>query len=226
MNLYIDIETVPTQRADIRQSIAENITAPAQYKKPESIQKWLEENREYEADAKWRKTALSGTFGEILCVCWAIDDAEPNGIIRTLEETESGLLFRVMSAIDADRTDIHGNPRRPTWVGHFLTNFDLRFLWQRCVVNGVRPNIAIPYNAKPWGDDVFDTGLEWVGLRGNGGSLDSICKAMRYEGKGDIDGSKVWDYVLAGRYEEILEYCKDDVVKTRLLHKRMTFQAD
>jgi hypothetical protein len=35
----------------------------------------------------------------------------------------------------------------------------------------------------------------------------------------------VWDYVQAGRYYEVCEYCESDVAATREVWKRMTFQG-
>jgi predicted PolB exonuclease-like 3'-5' exonuclease len=43
--------------------------------------------------------------------------------------------------------------------------------------------------------------------------------------KGDLDGSKVWQYVQDGRHEEVAAYCRRDVEATRQVHRRMTFQT-
>ena len=40
MNLYIDIETLPTDRDDVREYIAATVSAPAQMKKAETIAAW------------------------------------------------------------------------------------------------------------------------------------------------------------------------------------------
>ena len=45
-NIYFDIETIPTQSDNIKNYIQSNLTAPASYKKPESISAWIEENKE------------------------------------------------------------------------------------------------------------------------------------------------------------------------------------
>ena len=63
----------------------------------------------------------------------------------------------------------------------------------------------------------------WAGA-GNRISLDKLCKALGLPGKADdIDGSKVWDFVKAGRIAEVAEYCKDDVRKARACHERIVF---
>jgi predicted PolB exonuclease-like 3'-5' exonuclease len=63
----------------------------------------------------------------------------------------------------------------------------------------------------------------WAGAR-NRVSLDKLCKAFGIETpKGGIDGSKVWDYVKAGKIDEVAAYCARDVEATRKVYKRLTF---
>ena len=111
------------------------------------------------------------------------------------------------------------------WIGHYITGFDLRFLWQRCVVNEVKPTVDIPYDAKPWGDKVFDTKVAWSGSGQYSGksSLNALCNGFGFAGKGDLDGSKIFDAWLDGRYAEIAEYNKDDVNKCRLIYRKLNF---
>lgn len=225
MNLYIDIETIPSQQQWVKEAIAKTITPPANYKKAESIAKWLDENREAATDDKWRKTSFDGSLGEIVAIGWAVNDGETKDVRRGLDESEAVLLDEFFLSLQIDLTDRQSVIHEPTWIGHYITGFDLRFLWQRCVLNNIPPSIQIPYDAKPWDRRVFDTKIAWAGMQSTGyGSLDMVSKIMGYPGKGDIDGSKVWDYVKAGRIAEVAEYCKDDVEKCRALHKRMTFQ--
>ena len=62
-----------------------------------------------------------------------------------------------------------------------------------------------------------------MGRCGNRISLDKLCKALGLPGKGEIDGSKVWDYVRDGRIAEVADYCADDVRKVWAVYQRMTF---
>ena len=64
--------------------------------------------------------------------------------------------------------------------------------------------------------------MQWAGV-GNRVSLDKLCKALGLPGKGEIDGSKVWDYVRDGRIAEVADYCADDVRKVWAVYRRMTF---
>lgn len=222
MNLFIDIETIPSQKPDAKDGIV--IEAPGNYKKPESITKWLDENSESEADKVYQKFGLDGALGEIICIGYAFDDEEPKIIGRQTDASEATMLIDFFKMLYDKKFAKQGQPESFTWVGHYITGFDLRFIWQRCVANNVKPLVNIPYKAKPWDNDVFDTMSEWTGIKKTGiGKLDAICKALGHEGKGDIDGSQVWEYIKAGRYDEIFNYCKDDVELTRFLYRKMTF---
>lgn len=227
MNLYIDIETIPSQQGWIKTELAKTITAPANYKKPESIANWHKENGAKALEDKWLKTSFDGSLGELVCIGWSINDDEPQVVYRDICDPEGEMLRDFFQRLKIGLTDKQKAFHEPTWIGHYITGFDLRFLWQRCVLNGVAPSVSIPYNAKPWDRAVFDTCIEWAGLQPGGTkSLDMVSKLMGYPGKGDIDGSKVWEYVKAGKIEEVAEYCRnEDVRKCRELHKRMTFQA-
>jgi hypothetical protein len=119
--------------------------------------------------------------------------------------------------------------RRPVFIGHNLVGFDLRFLYQRSVMLGIRPPVWLPINAKPWDDSVFDTMTAWAGF-GNRVSLDKLCRAFGIAAKGseigeEIDGSKVYDFVKAGRIKDVAKYCAADVERTRQVHRRLTFQS-
>lgn len=217
IELCIDIETIPGQAEWIKEEARGKVSAPGNYKKPESIAQWMEENAESVADEIWRKTALDGSRGELLVFGFAVDVDEQASFYRAIDGSEGDLLQNIYDALAKIGP-------KPLWIGHNITGFDLRFLWQRSVINGVKPSIQLPYDAKPWDDRVFDTMYEWAGLNGQGRkSLDAVCKALGIEGKGDIDGSKVWNYAKEGKIHEISEYCKDDVNKTMQIYKRMTF---
>lgn len=220
MLITLDIETCPCQNPAVREEIRAGIKAPAQYKKADSIAQWLKENADAETEALWRKTSFDGAHGHIAVIGLAFDDEAPIALFsEDWHADEDAILKQAFQLIDW-RLQEHPN-ERPRFVGHNLVEFDLRFMFQRCVVLGVKPSRHIPFAAKPWDDCVYDTMQKWGAKAG--GSLDKICRALGLGGKGDIDGSKVWDYVRDGRIAEVAEYCRRDVAMTRALYKRMNF---
>lgn len=221
MLITLDIETCPSQSPELKAEFLANVKAPAQYKKPESIAEWLKENAEAEADAAWRRTSFDGAYGHVCVIGLALDDQEPVAMYEDdWHANEASVLRRAFDWID--RACAAQPNVRPVFVGHNLVEFDLRFLFQRAVVLGVKPSRHIPFSAKPWDDSVFDTMARWAGVKDRV-KLDKLAKACGLEGKGDIDGSMVWDYVRDGRIAEIAEYCRHDVALARDIYKRMTF---
>jgi hypothetical protein len=219
--IYIDIETCPAQNEALRAEFLANVKAPAQYKKPESIAEWLKENAEAEAEAAWRKTSFDGAYGHVCVIGLAVDEHPPIALYDGDWHASEALILREAFTWIDNTCDIHPNVR-PVFVGHNLIEFDMRFLFQRAVVLGVKPSRHIPFSAKPWDDNVFDTMARWAGLKDRV-KLDKLAKAFGLEGKGDIDGSMVWDYVRDGRIDEIAAYCSNDVALARAIYKRMTF---
>jgi len=224
MNIFIDLETCPSQDPDVRAQIAASITAPGNYSKPESISKWEAENKPALVEEAWRKTAFDGALGHICVAGIAIDDEEPEALyadewLRDERSVIASLFNRIKDASSGNR--------RLTFIGHNLVEFDLRFLFQRAVVLGIRPPAIIPFKAKPWDDTVFDTMSTWSGLKDRV-SLDKLCRVLGIAAKGteigeEIDGSKVWEFVKAGRIADVATYCKGDIERTRHVYKRMTF---
>ncbi|WP_443092504.1 ribonuclease H-like domain-containing protein [Basfia succiniciproducens] len=212
MKIYIDIETIPTQNPDYQNYVCENLKAPGNYKNADAIEKWLEENKGEAVN----KTALDGAFGEIVVIGVAIDDEEPVLFYREdwqSADRETDILTRFNNYL---REHANKSTSAPQFIGHNITKFDDRFIFQRSVVNGVKPYYTTGRQ------NTYDTMTEWAGYGGTV-SLDKLCKVLDVEQKGDIDGSKVWQYVQDGKINEVAEYCAKDVERVRRIYKRMTF---
>lgn len=222
MNLILDIETIPSQWPGIRDEYAAAVKPPATYSKPESIAKWLEENRASEAEAAWLKTSFDGGLGQIVCIAWALDHGDTRSLQATdlSAQAESALL----EVFFDDMRKLHSTGgTRPTLVGHNIASFDLPFLWKRCVVHGIKPPIWWPKDPKPWGDTVYDTMTQWSGVKDRI-SLDRLCRVLGVQGKqGGPTGADVWPMVQAGQMDEVAEYCRHDVQITRDCYRRMIF---
>jgi 3'-5' exonuclease len=219
--IYFDIETIPCQLPGVLDEFKAAVTAPAQYKKADSIAEWLKENRDSEGEAAWLKTSFDGGMGHVVCIGLAIDDGPavsyqvpPDAYGNRNHEAE--LLMGFFSHL----TDTG----RSVLVGHNIIGFDLPFLWKRCMVLGVKPPLWFPRNPSKYSSEmVRDTMNLWDMEQRAGGSMDRICRLLGIPGKGDVSGADVWPMVEAGDIEGVAKYCREDVNRTRLMFRRMTF---
>lgn len=221
MNLYLDIETIPTQNPAHIEYLRGKLKPPGNIKKEESIAAWWEEKSEEALDELYRKTALNGAFGEIICICFAADNGKVQKLYRTLEEPERDLLITFYEYME----ELVVNPRKPTpvYVGNRVGAFDLKFLHQRSIVHGVEPNIDLLATAADWHGCIYDLSFQWNGRNGFV-SLDELATALNIKSpKENMDGSMVWDYVKEGRIKEVADYCAEDVRASRKIYKRFHY---
>ena len=218
--IILDIETIPATAPHIADYIAATIKPPGTIKLPASIEKWHKESKQEAIEEAIAKTGLDGAFGQVVCIGYDLHDSGNPDAVYGLDEVE--LLTRFNAALDAIPRNMHN---ATTVVGHNVSAFDLRFLWQRYVVNGIRPHAIInaAAQAKSWDAKIYDTMTQFAGF-GNRISLDKLCMALSIPTpKGDMDGSMVGQAVADGRLLEVVEYCKRDVKATRDVYRRMTF---
>src|SRR5215831_7467239 len=103
------------------------------------------------------------------------------------------------------------DPECDLLVGHNIINFDLPFIFQRCLAN----NIAV----KPFVDlsefnvqGVYDTMRAWWRGSRNRVALDDIAWALGIESSktSEVEGSRVFELYQAGKLAEIREYNLND----------------
>lgn len=216
--IILDIETIPADDARIVDFIAGTIKPPATIKLPASIAKWHAESKQEAIEDAVSKTGLDGAFGRVCVIGFDID-----GTVDALHGLDEPALLVAFNA------RLNTIPRSlwsaMTIVGHNVSGFDLRFLVQRYIVNGIQPHaiISAAAQAKSWDSKVYDTMIQFAGY-GNRISLDKLCMALGVPSpKGEMDGSMVGQYVADGRIAEVVEYCKRDVTATGAVYRRMTF---
>jgi len=200
---FFDIETIPADE-ELKETAISSI-----------LQKLAKYNKETKSKEEiYRQTAISGDFGRIFCIGYAINN-QPVEIIKGEEIEILKKWWQIANSADL-------------FVGHNIMDFDLRFIFKRSVVNKIKPtakhlNLSFArYKSFP----IFDTMREWEKWSQSFVSLDVLAKALSLKSsKTDvIDGSKVYDYYQKGKYQEIYDYCKKDVELTRQVYKRMTFE--
>jgi len=229
MNIFIDIETIPQQPEDeTKAEIARTIEAPKTMSKPETIQQWHNGEGKYagvkdaEIEKAYRATSFDASKGEIVSISFASDEIDPVSVSRDIEITEMGVLYNAFDGIIKLLDMDHGGAKCAYFIGHYIGGFDLKFLYQRAVILGVKPPFKLPFSGRH-GIDYYDTMQAWAGYRDTI-SQDNLCKALGVEGKpGDIDGSKVWDFVKGGDIDRVAEYNRDDVDKVRQIYNRLNF---
>lgn len=215
-NLYLDIETIPAQSEEAKARIAATVKPPAAMKKADTIAVWERDSKPEAIEEAISKTSFNAAYGQICCIGFAFDDAPATSISWPTNAENEGLMISGFFEVAGE---LVGN-RFPVIVGHFITGFDLRFIWQRSMVLGIRVPAWLPKDPKPWDNGVFDTMTAWAGPRDTI-SMDNLCAALGIPGKQGIDGSMVGEMFAAGWHKEIAGYCRDDVDRTREIHRKM-----
>jgi hypothetical protein len=224
INIFIDIETLPTSNQAIKDRLTANVTAPGNYKKPESIAEWMATEGEKAKQDAINKTALDGTWGELLMIGLAVNDGPVQLLTRSGNEGQ--LLFSFGGLLDdlcKKETAIGGWQSSATWIGHNLIDFDLRFLWQRSKVWTSRLPFKLPvgkpnYNSGPF---VFDTMKEWSGYGGRIKQTD-LELAFGIARSDEITGANVAQMYADGKIDVIENHCRQDVENLRAIYRRMT----
>jgi hypothetical protein len=212
--LYLDIETLPTENEEVIADLTAAISPPASIKKAETLELWEKETKPCLIEEAVAKTSFNGAWGSVCCIGWAYDNGDAKALYRKNGEKE--FLTKVFAEIDT------ASPRysMTTIVGHHVGGFDVRFLWQRCFVLGIRAPSWLPLDPKPWSNTINDTMQMFCGANSKI-SLDNLCKAMGLPGKGDMTGADVAAAWARGEYQKIADYCREDVERVRAVHRQM-----
>jgi predicted PolB exonuclease-like 3'-5' exonuclease len=212
--VFLDIETIPSRLPWVKEYIGGKVTHPATIKKPESIKAWEDEKKADAVEEAMRKCSFDGAMNHIICIGAAVNNEPPVSFSAKTHEDEFDVMFNfyqwLVSVYDKFGT---------IYVGHNITGFDLRVMRQRSIILEVLPPLGIPFNAKPWDNNPFDTMQKWDGQ--NKTKLDVIARALGVEGKDGVDGSMVFDMWLEGKHDEIADYCKSDVEMVRKVYNKM-----
>jgi predicted PolB exonuclease-like 3'-5' exonuclease len=191
--IFLDIETVPTERSLQEKGLLE---AQMQLDETEIL----------------KKLSLSAATAKIVCICYAIEpplDSE----VQVLDGAETEIIRSFWSlAADCD-----------LFVGHNILDFDLRFIYQRSIIHQIKPSRDLPfarYRSAPIFDTMQEWS-KWGRERASLDLLSKTFGLP--SPKESLDGSKVYPYYRAGKLAEIVDYCKCDVNSVRQVYRWLTF---
>ena len=213
-DIVIDIETIPSQLPWVKEYVTESVKPPGTMKKQETIDKWILEEKSGAIDEAMDKCSFDGAMNHIICIGIAIDNDDPIAIVAETIEQEAEILKSFYEVLRGVPHSIAN-----TYIGHNISGFDMRVIRQRSMVLGVKPMRGIPFDSKPWDKNPFDTMMQWDSK--NMVKLDKIARAFGLQGKGDIDGSQVYQLWKDKKFSDIAKYCKDDVIMTRNVYRKM-----
>ena len=161
----------------------------------------------------YQQTALNGNFGRIFCIGY-IKEPPKNSPVKIIKGKEKEILKEFWKI--ARNVDL--------FIGHNIIDFDLRFIYKRSVIHGIKPTRELNF-ARYRSDPIYDTMREWEkwSLKGQT-SLDTLAKIFGFQSSKDkLDGSQVYETYLEKRYQDIYDYCKKDVELTRKIYYKMNF---
>ena len=215
--IFLDIETLPARSdkyAELRYLFAKKLEK--KNKRKEMSEEVIIEEVTSKEEAKFedyvKGTSFDAAFGRVLCIAYAIND-EPTAVICNDQDEKATLenFWNLVKDVDL-------------FVGHNIFNFDLKFLYQRSVVLGIKPSQQLSF-AKFRNFPIYDTMHEWSRWTDKNVGLEHIALALGIPTpKEGIDGSQVFDFYQAGKVKEICDYCKRDVETTRAVYKRINFE--
>lgn len=210
--LFLDIETLPAEESKM-----ETLRLLFDKKNPEFEQEKFDE---FVA-----KTNFDGAFGRILCIGYAVDSDAPQNFYNENNEKETLQQFwHLVDALSSAPRNMQYPDYDLLFVGHNVMDFDLRFIYQRSIVLGVRPAYDLNF-ARYRGYPIYDTMKEWVKWSNSSVGLEYLALALDIPSpKEGIDGSQVAQFFADGKVNDILEYCKRDVETTRAVYRKMIFE--
>lgn len=196
--LHLDIETIPFKKIT-----DEDIVAPKNMSKPETIAKWKEEEGFAETV---KKHSVDLLLCRVIVIGISLDGAEPIALYSD-DEKELFTMFNKWFEDNITPPERH----MVTFSGFNLKGFDYPIIALRMAKYNLSMkgyfDLAINKNTR-----FFDIAARLAGFKyGVYFSQDAVCKFMGIPQKDGVDGSMVYDMYKQGMVKEIKDYCKSDV---------------
>jgi uncharacterized protein YprB with RNaseH-like and TPR domain len=205
--LFIDIETRRTADQALIKRLMESVSPPGNYKKAETIAEWWKNEGATARLEAVNRTALDGTYGRLASVAWAMND-EAVKCVRGDDElallNAAAIEFRVNTPMD---------------IVAFNGEFDLRFLYQRMVIN----KIPVPHplrHALRVREGWIDPMRLWAGFKGTIKQTE-LELALGISREDAIAGADVGTAIDAGDWGAVEYHNMCDVENLRAIYRRM-----
>ena len=226
INIYLDAETIPPIMNDKQlDDFKNNLKVPGNIKKESTIIQWREDNWL----EKYKKLSIDTNRANILTLGFSLNKKKPivflndefkhDELLNAFYDKikEEAILQGKEQGIEITEEDLDSDDFMSfvniNWYGFNIRHFDLDLLWKHAV-KCRNKKIAKLIPRKKYDSSVKDI-LEVFTTKPNEFiSQDEVCDILGIQGKpDDINGSKVYDYYMDGRLEEIAEYNYFDVEK-------------
>ncbi len=207
-----DIETIPTNSIKVIENISKKIKPPGNLKRDAAIQDWIDNEKMNAVDEAIRKTALDGSYGRVCSIAWCVGDSDPVAALGDEKEIIPYFIGTVLKPYSS----------RLVLIGHNILGFDLRFLWKRMIILGIKIPSFIDWKASRVTPQLQDTMYMWDPDKDKRISLENLCTVLKVDhNKDNFDGSMVWDAWRMGKYEDIRTHNRSDVQSTRSCYTKI-----
>lgn len=214
--ITLDVETGWPTSNRIRDYLVREAKPAANLKDPDKIKASLEANQ----DKAIAQSSLSPLWAEVAVIC--VNHGEDTIAFHSRENGERRVLGMFNCYLSAQKQANNG--RSPTFSGFNIAQFDLKLLWTRMMIHGIKPACNLQHDAKPWSDKVQDLRMILSGgdPRAPGTLQDWVVAFGGMPREDDeIPGAEVPQALADGRLEDVIYHCKQDVAECLWLRNKL-----
>lgn len=210
--LFLDIQTVTIYESLYEDYNTSKIWHEKHAKKPQ----WQDVSPE---QSYIDKGAFYAEYAKVVCISAAYMENE-----KLKAKIYTGSEEDILNAFNADLSRFQIARPNICLCGHAIKNFDIPFLYKRCLVNGILPNILVEVEGlKPWEVIHVDTKELWQASGFYGSSLAEICHALNVPYDLKETYSMARENYFNGNLDTFFEFAKTNIVAIARIVQRFKF---